>query len=122
LTVNNAHVFAGKYSLAVAFTTSADIEVNPCPTGIPLANYGINAKVLLVGNGLPSSGCFVHSYTNIMEYNSVEILGESWYDAPLLIPSSPMGDPAWTSPYIGLSIYCPGFIGTMYVDAVSLVK
>jgi hypothetical protein len=122
MTVSNAHVWAGKYSLAVAFTTSADIEVKPCPSGIPLANYSINAMVLLVGTGLPSGGCYVHSYTNIMEYNNVEILGESWTEAPLLVPSSPMGDPLHLSPYIGLSVYCPGFTGTMYVDSVTLAK
>jgi hypothetical protein len=122
MVVNNAHVYAGKYSLAVSFSTSADIEVKPCPTGIPLASYDINAKVMLVGTGLPSSGCNVHAYTNIMEFTNIEILGESWYDASLLVPSSPMGDPLWASPYIGLSVYCQGFTGTMYVDSVSMLK
>jgi hypothetical protein len=121
MAINNDHVYAGKYSLAVALTTSADVEVKPCPSAVSLASYQIGGKVMLVGT-LPSSGCYVHAYTNITAFQNVEVLGESWYDIGLTIPAAPMGDPSWTSSTIGVSVYCPGFTGTMYVDSVWLVK
>jgi hypothetical protein len=122
MAINNDHVYAGKYSLAVAFTNSAQVEVKPCPSAIPLGGYEIGGKVLLVGTDLSSAGCYVHAYTNIMEYVNIEVQGESWYDVSLPIPTSPMGDPAWTSPTIGVSVYCQSFTGTMYVDSMWLVK
>jgi hypothetical protein len=122
MAINNDHVYAGKYSLAVAFTNSADVEVKPCPSAISLASYQIGGKVMLVGTGLSSSGCYVHAYTNITAYENVEVLGESWYDVGLTIPAIPMGDPSHTSSTIGVSVYCQGFTGTMYVDSMWLVK
>ncbi len=119
LAINNDHVYEGKYSLAVGFTKNARIEVKPCPSLVSLATYELSARVMLSGTGMPAEGCYV--YLNFSSYpgqTNELTYGDSWFEIRYRFPEAPTNDES----FIGVSTYCEGFTGTMYVDSVTLLK
>lgn len=119
LAINNDHVYDGKYSLAVGFTKNARIEVQPCPSLVSLAKHTLSAMVMLVGTGMPEEGCYV--YLNFSSYPGISnelTFGDSWVELRYTYPEDPTNDES----FLGISTYCEGFTGTMYVDNVTLSK
>lgn len=117
LAINNDHVYEGKYSLAVGFVKNARVEVKPCPSRVSLANYKLTARVSLVGTGMPAEGCYVYlNFASYPGFINVLTYGDSWVELPYSFPESPTNEES----FIGVSTYCDGFAGTLYIDSVTL--